>query len=203
MSLVAPGCTMATITSEQRAYALGVRSNMGYNYAFMSPWIMRQVPEGIYYGSGSINAGEITNPSHTLMFATSIWLRDAAGTPMGGGNWVVETPCWLDGDGRFLAPLNKYDGLTGAGKLFSYDRGWFPDPNHWLVYGGLWPYYNNVDRKAVTAAQNGRVVVGWADTHVTTMPISTAAAGCDAYGTSTMKGTVKDPTKFIWALQQP
>lgn len=31
------GCTYATATQEQRDYALAVRSNVGYNYAFFSP----------------------------------------------------------------------------------------------------------------------------------------------------------------------
>jgi prepilin-type N-terminal cleavage/methylation domain-containing protein len=196
------GCTLATATAEQKAYALGVRSNIGYNYGFLSPWITRTGSTGRYVGSVSTNMGQITHPAHTLMFATSIWYMQG-GTPTGGGNWVVETPCWLDVNGQLMAPYSQYQSETGAGQVRNYGNGWNPDPNQWNVYGGVWPFYNNINKKAATAAQNGRAVVAFADTHVTSMPISAIAAGCDAYGTGGFKGTVKDPSKFIWALQQP
>jgi len=196
------GCTLATATAEQKAYALGVRSNIGYNYGFFSPWIYKFTPTGTYIGSGSVSASQVTQPAHTLMFGTSIWYRDAAGGPTGGGNWVVETPCWLDTTGALMAPYSQYNDPNGAGMRYNYGTGWSPNPTSWIVYGGLWPFYNQVDSKAATGAQNGQVIVGFADSHCKAMPISQVAAGCSAYGTGGFKGQVTDMSKFIWALQQ-
>ena len=51
------GCTLATASAEQRNYALGVRSNLGYNYGFLSPWIYRFEATGVYIGSASVQIG--------------------------------------------------------------------------------------------------------------------------------------------------
>jgi len=196
------GCTILNATDTQKSYALGVRSNMGYNFAFFSPWIYQSQPTGLYIGSGSVNATQVTQPAHTLMFATSIWNRSASGTPSGGGNWVVQTPCWNDATGAPLAPISGYQNVNGAGKAFSYTTGWNPSPTSWNVYGGVWPFYAQTSSTAAAGAQNGQSVLGYADGHVKTMPISQIAEGCSAYGTGALKGNVTDPTKFIWAINQ-
>jgi len=197
------GCTFATATPEQKAYALGVRSNIGYSYATFSPWIYKQATGGTYYGAAAISAGSVTNPAHTLMFGTSIWNRTSGGTPTEGGNWVVEQPCWLDVNGNLLAPTSQYQSYSGEGVAFNYGSGWAPNPVAWNVYGGLWPFYNQTDSKAAAGAQNGQVVIAFADSHVKTMPISQIAAGCSAYGEGGFKGKVTDPAKYIWSLVQP
>jgi len=197
------GCTLTTATAEQKAYALGVRSNIGYNYGFFSPWITRTTAAGRYVGSASVSAGQVTNPAHTLLFGTSIWFR-VGGQPTGGGNWVIETPCWRDASGALMAPYSQYQSETGAGQVQNYGNGWVASTTAWNVYGGLWPYYNQTDSKAAAGAQNGQVVTAYADGHTKAMPISQVAAGCTAYDTGAgIKGTVSDASKFIWALQQP
>jgi hypothetical protein len=198
------GCTAATATPDQRAYALGVRSNIGYNYASFSPWIYKYSTSApAYFGSAAVSASAVTQPAHTLMFGTSIWNRTASGTPIGGGNWVVETPCWEDSNGNTLYPANQYTDAYGAGHIFNYGTGWDPNPYSWIVYGGLWPFYNQTSSTAATAAQNGQVVIAFADSHVKTMPISQVAAGCSAYGQGgQIRGKITDASKFIWNIQQ-
>jgi prepilin-type N-terminal cleavage/methylation domain-containing protein len=196
------GCTLLNATPLQRSYALGVRSNMGYNFAFFSPWIYQKQPGGTYYGAGSVSATQVTQPAHTLMFATSIWNRTAGGSPSGGGNWVVQTPCWNDANGNLLAPMNGYQNYSGAGQAYSYTSGWDAAPLAWNVYGGVWPFYAQTSSTAATGAQNGQAVLGFADGHVKSMPISQIAAGCSSYGTGALKGNVTDATKFIWAINQ-
>jgi prepilin-type N-terminal cleavage/methylation domain-containing protein/prepilin-type processing-associated H-X9-DG protein len=196
------GCTIATVTPVERAYALGVRSNMGYNFAFFSPWIYQKQPTGTYIGSASLNSSQVTQPAHTLMFGTSIWNRTASGAPSGGGNWVVQTPCWNDANGNLLQPMSSYNNYSGAGQVYSYGSGWDPNPLSWIVYGGLWPFYAQTSSTAAAGAQNGQVIIGFADGHVKAMPISQVPAGCSAYGTGALRGTVTDATKFIWATNQ-
>jgi len=196
------GCTAATATKDQREYALGVRSNIGYNFAFFSPWIYKLDDVGFYIGSASVNQSQVSQPAHTLMFGTSIWYRDAGGTPTEGGNWVVQTPCWKDADGNLLPPMSNYQDYLGAGQYYQYGDGWVPDPLHWDVYGGLWPFYNQTDSKAAAGAQNGQVIVGFADSHVHPMTISQVAQGCNAYDQGYSQGRIVDKSKFIWSLDQ-
>ena len=197
------GCTLANANATQRAYALGAkRANMGYNFAFFSPWIYKSVTGGEYVGSAAIGASQATAPAHTLMFGTAIWNRTGSGAPTGGGNWVVQTPCWQDANGNLMAPMNNYTSYTGNGMIFSYGSGWDPSPTAAAVFGFLWPFYNTTSTSAAAAAQNGQVVIGWADGHAKAMPISQVAAGCSAYGVGTQQGKVTDASKFIWALNQ-
>jgi len=195
------GCTAATATPEQKQYALGVRSNIGYNYATFSPWIYKYVATGTYYGAAAIGASQVTQPAHTIMFGTAIWNR-VNGTPTEGGNWVIEQPCWLGQDGNLLAPTSQYQDPSGNGKAWNYGTGWVPSATAWNVYGGLWPFYNQTDSKAATGAQNGQAVLAFADSHCKAMPISQIAAGCSAYGTGGFKGQVTDLSKYMWALDQ-
>ena len=196
-------CTLATATTVERMYALGVRSNMGYNFAFFSPWIYQFQATGTYIGAASLNSSQVTQPAHTLMFGTSIWNRTAGGAPTQGGNWVVQTPCWNDANGNLLPPMSSYQDPNGAGKAYSYGVGWDSNPLSWIVYGGLWPFYAQTSSTSLTGAQNGQVIVGFADGHVKAMPISQIAAGCSAYGTGgALPGHVTDATKFIWATEQ-
>jgi len=196
------GCTAATANTDQRNYALGVRANIGYNFAFFSPWIYKSTPNGTYIGSGSVNASQVTQPAHTLMYGTAIWNR-VGGQPTGGGNWVVQTPCWDDAAGNLLPPMSNYQSYTGAGQFYGYFSGWVPSTTSWNVYGGLWPFYNQTDSKAAVGLQNGQVIISFADSHCKAMPISQIATGCNAFDTGSLKGTVNDPSKFLWAIQQP
>jgi len=195
------GCTLATATPVERQYALGVRSNLGYNFAFFSPWIYQFQTAGVYYGSASISASQVTNPAHTLMYGTSIWNR-VGGAPTGGGNWVVQTPCWLDSNGNLMAPMNQYTNASGSGQIYSYGSGWDPVPTSYQVYGALWPFYNQTSSTAATSSQIGQVVIGFADSHAKSMSISAVAAGCSAYGVTAQTGMVTDPSKFIWNIAQ-
>lgn len=185
-------------TQEQRMYAMMVRSNIGYNYAFFSPW--RYIPATGYVGSAGTNESAVGNPANTIMWGTSIWDR-SGGSPVGGGNWVIETPCWLDPNGNYLQPFAQYACGTGDCTLASYPNGWSNDASTWNVYGGLWPFYNQTSLDNIaTGLKDGHVIIGSADTHVKSMPIKAITAGCTAWGTGQFKGTVTDLDKYIWDL---
>ncbi|MBN9501355.1 MAG: hypothetical protein J0H02_06240, partial [Armatimonadetes bacterium] len=188
------GCTLATASAVQKAYALGVRANIGYNYAFFSPWVYRASTDR-YVGSGSVNETEVAQTANTLMWGTSIWDRVANGGPTGGGNWVIETPCWLDESGNLLSPMSKF----GA-DLWSYGTGW-ATTNNWLIYGGLWPFYNQTAVPGLPGLVDGHVIIGYADTHVKAKSIKSITEGCSTYGVGVRRGTRTDKDKFIWDLE--
>lgn len=190
------GANINNLTTDQKMYALGVRSNIGYNYAFFSPW--RYIRSTRYVGSASVNESEVTQPAGTLMWATSIWDRLPGGAPTGGGNWVIETPCWQNTAGQYVRPLSTY---AADGTLQSYPGGWSSSGASWLVYGGMWPFYNQVSLSSISPGlQDGQVIVGFADTHVKTRNVKSLTDGCSAYGIGVRKGTITDTDKFIWDL---
>jgi len=168
------GCTLATATDYQKMYALGVRSNIGYNYAFFSPWRYYNVPGGLYTGSASVNETQVAETAGTLMWGTSIWDRVPNGGPTGGGNWVIETPCWLDENGVPLAPMKQY---VDDGTIFSYGTGW-ATTNNWLIYGGLWPFYNQQSVPSFPGLKDGHVIIGFADSHVKSKSVKSLTEGC-------------------------
>jgi len=184
-------------------YARMTRTNMGYNYAFFSPWrIIRGSSQNAQ--SGSISESDIGSPSATIMFASSIWYRTpGTGKISGGGNWVIETPCWMDAGGKLLRPMSTYD---ADGTLFSYDHGWetptkVPNSSSWLVYGGMWPFHNQSDLGSIqTGLKDGHVITQMADTSVKSMPVMRTIAGCSAYGSALRQGKVTEPDKFMWDL---
>jgi prepilin-type N-terminal cleavage/methylation domain-containing protein len=194
------GCTLATATPEQKAYAYGVRSNIGYNYQFFSTWRIVPLASSTYCGSASTNETQVGQPANTLMWGTSIWYRTpGSGAPTGGGNWVIETPCYLKPDGSYISPISQYQ---ADGTLFSYPNGWNLDGNQWNVYGGLWPFYNQIDLSSIAPGlKDGQFVAGFADSHVKALPLDKARQGCSAWGESQFKGTVTDFDQFIWDFE--
>lgn len=189
------GCTVATATPVQKAYALGVRSNIGYNYAFFSPWIVRPESGGTYVGSLPVNENEVANTAGSIMWGTSIWDRYTGGGPYGGGNWVIETPCWLDENGQLLEPMRR-----AGSYLWSYGTGWALT-NNWLIYGGLWPFYNNKSVQGYPGLKDGNVIIGFADSHVKSMHVKALTVGCSGFGVGTRNGRRTDKDKFLWDLE--
>lgn len=91
--------------NENYWYGVAARSNMGYNYEFMSPWIYTTQNNDVFAGSSPISLSAAANSSSTLMQADSLWDRNTYGTPKGGGNWVVEPPCVYDINGNLMEPM--------------------------------------------------------------------------------------------------
>jgi len=196
--------TVANLTQTQKDYIRMVRSNMGYNYVFFSPW--RYGPRvNNKNTSAVINGSEITNTAGTIMFANAIWDRNIrSGAPIGGGNWVVEAPCGQDNSGAFLRPIAQYAPGTGDGSLHHYPDGWAdPTPtlnsNSWLVYGGMWPFHNQVKSSYnQPGLMDGVSVISFADGHVKPMQVKQTVAGCRPYGS--LGGKVFDASVYLWDL---
>ena len=193
---------------ERRLYSLGVRANMGYNYQFFSPWrFITDDPRGILCTSASSTESQIGNVSATIMYANSIWDRDGGGNPTGGGNWVIETPCWLDQNSQLMQPMAQYACGTGDCTLWSYSRGWEPPTqtltvDSWLVYGGMWPFHNQTSLANIQPGlKDGHAVVIMADTSTKSRPIKAITEGCSSYGVGTRQGKVTDRSKFLWDFE--
>jgi prepilin-type N-terminal cleavage/methylation domain-containing protein len=198
------GRTVATLTPENRTYIQLVRSNMGYNYVFLSPW--RQGPAvGWRNTSATIRESEVQQTSGLIMLASSIWYRHpGSGLPQGGGNWVIEAPCAIGPDGRWLRPTDQFARGTGDGSLWHYPDGWadptpIPGVHSWLVYGGMWPWHTqrslaHIQRGLV----DGHVIVAFADGSVRAMYPRQTAVGCRPYGR--LGGRVTNMDLYLWDL---
>lgn len=164
--------TRNTISDEQQTpsdpdyyYAQGARADYGMNYEFLSPWVYGY-PDGYekpyYLGSRPVSIVDIKSPAATVFIAESVWFAKSLTQPTGGGNWVIEAPCFYDENGDDMnAPIP--DTLW----YYNYTGGWTNDPV-WLTYGGMWPWH-----------KNGMINTIFVDGHVKAMPIKALAVGCD------------------------
>ncbi len=163
-------------------YAIASRANIGYNFYFMSPWVVI----GRYVGSRPINQSLVASPSNTLMQVDSIWDRNiTSGVPFGGGNWVVQAPCLLDENGQTLEPMK---GWRDAGQWRAYTPpGWDVGRRSWLEFGGMWPWYSKKFRVAMF------------DSSVKTMSLGQLSAGCNVVRGA--RGLAFDGDAYIWDLR--
>ena len=156
-------------------YAWGARADVALNYVFLSPWVYDGSRQ--FWGSQPTPNSAISSPASTMMSIDSIWDRDAAGVPFGGGNWVVEAPCIKDANNQPITPTN----------FLGYSAGWQPNTNSWLQYGGAWPRHF------------GRFNISYCDGHVKTISPAQLGAGCDVQPSH--GGAATDRDAYIWDLQ--
>jgi type II secretory pathway pseudopilin PulG len=163
-------------------YSIGSRANMGYNFQFMSPWILDSQIQ--YLGSSPIKISATASPSATLMQVDSLWDRTSSGYPTGGGNWVVEPPCITDENGRRLEPMaslgNKWRFYTPGGWHVGNSRSW-------LEFGGAWPWFNK------------RFRVTMMDSSVKSLSLGQLTAGCDVR--RNWAGRAYDGEAYLWDLR--
>jgi prepilin-type N-terminal cleavage/methylation domain-containing protein/prepilin-type processing-associated H-X9-DG protein len=156
-------------------YHWGARADVGLNYVFLSPWVYDS--SRAFWGSQPVAMAQINAPASTLLFVDTIWDRDASGTPTGGGNWVVESPCVYDTAGTKITPT----GFAGYG-------GWVPSATtSWLQFGGAWPRHNKM------------LNVAYTDGHVKNLSVSALGAGCDVK--DYQAGRAFDRNAYIFDLE--
>lgn len=153
-----PGDPLATY------YIRSLRSNLGYNYMYLSPLVKMSSGE---WQAFPVKEDQIANPSNTITFIDSVWDRTDAGLPYGGGSWVVVPPC------RYAIRGGEvYDTfhLPPEAELYSgfEPEGWQPESsNSWLVYGGAWPWHR------------GMFNLLFKDGHTATVHLRQLIEGCD------------------------
>ncbi len=172
-------------------YYWTVRTDLGYNYDFLAPWVYGFSPVTI--SSRPIGLSQDEQPANTVLFADSIWDRDANGAPVGGGNWVIEAPCAKDSNGAWLQPIasiwpsGSVCNYTTNPCWYNYGIGWNLQPNSWLVFGGLWPWHN------------GRVNINYVDGHSKNNAISQITRGCTVI--QGFGGAAYDGDLYAWDLR--
>jgi prepilin-type N-terminal cleavage/methylation domain-containing protein/prepilin-type processing-associated H-X9-DG protein len=164
------------------------RANLGLNYDFLSPWITRSAPGGTYVGSFPMKAVRVTSPARTIMLGESIWDRNNAGQPVGGGNWVIEAPCVRNTNNQYLSPMSELNNPNGLGVWQNYGVGWqVGNTTSWLEFGGLWNFHKVV------------INIAFVDGHAKGLRMGQITDGCDVR--PSFQGAAWDLEKYQWDLE--
>lgn len=164
-----------------RYYEASKRSNLGYNYTYLSP-VVKERTWTPYPRSTS----EIDAVSDTLMFGDSAWEIEN-GKPSGGGNYLIIPPCRYEiENGRVIDSFE----LSGRpnGQLYTGGLGWSAGSEKWSSdAGGLYPWF----RTAITLV--------FVDGHVERKPVKSVTAGCDVK--ENWQGYIYDSSLYLWDLR--
>lgn len=171
--------------SYSRYYTASKRTNLGYNYLYLSPLILSSALTIPRSRSGT----EIFDPANMLVLGDSVHEIDDEGNPQGGGSYLIVPPCRYTLEGTFRRDTFRLDipdqyiyqgnlqwGLPGSRGNQSSSRD----------SGGLWPWHAN----HLTAA--------FADGHIKRITLDQVADGCNvrpAWG-----GHIYDRGRYLWDL---
>jgi prepilin-type N-terminal cleavage/methylation domain-containing protein/prepilin-type processing-associated H-X9-DG protein len=107
-------------TGRAKEYAVGLNTDLGYNYMYLSP-----MKGASAQGQGVVLAA-LGAAANCYMFLDSVWDYGGCDVQKGGGNWFVEAPSFWYSDSEW------------------WFGGWqIDDCNSWLHYGGTYPRHNN------------------------------------------------------------
>jgi prepilin-type processing-associated H-X9-DG protein len=163
-----------------RYYTSSLRSDVGYNYLYLSPVL--QV--GSKWQAFPRNESDVIDPSKTILFVDSVWSRDESGNPYGGGSWLVVPPCRFE-----LREGEAVDTFTKGreGQVYTAMKGWNTSAeDSSLLYGRAWPWHY------------GRMNVARVDGSIRTMSPVQLTDGCDAK--PEWHGYISNSSKYMWAL---
>lgn len=160
-------------------YSASLRSNVGYNYVYLSP-IVR---DGNAWTIETRTGSQIASPSTMLEFVDSVWSRNSSGEPVGGGSWLVGPPCRY-AETQF-GRRDTFQAADGNDQIYTFATGWDArQPNSPLRYGGAWPWHS------------GRITIAHIDGSVMAMTPSQLSAGCEVK--PDWKGLIVNEAIYPW-----
>jgi len=163
-----------------RYYSDSMRTNLGYNYLYLSP-VTRENSQWV---SLPRQISTIQDPGEMVLYVDSVWDRDPSGQPVGGGNWLVIPPC------RYSRSLNSVVdtfGLVGK-QVYVRNGGWIvDDKNSGLRFGGAWARHSN------------RLTIVRTDGSATTVYVDQLSTGCTVK--ENWSGFVEKDAEYIWDLR--
>lgn len=161
-----------------RFYESTLKSNIGFNYMYLSPAVNIK-DEWVPQPKAS---SSVADPTRTLMFVDSVYGRDSNGKPYGGGSYLVVPPC------RFALvngqKVDSFSGAPGEKSFYAPQGGWDGNPDSKWLYGAAWPWHA------------GRMNVAKVDGSVKSMSPQELSAGCDAQ--PDWKGFISNSSNYIW-----
>lgn len=164
----------------QRYYTLSQRSDIGFNYAYLSPVVE---VNGVWQ-SLPRTGSDVADPSKTLLFVDSIWTRGPLGDPEGGGSWLVTPPCRYQQEGDTKIDTFK---VGPAQQVYVATPGWSAEQNSDFVYGHAWPWHG------------GRMNIAHVDGSIKSATPNMLQEGC-AFKPG-FNGLIQNANRYIWAAQ--
>lgn len=165
--------------TDARYYTASMRSNIGYNYAYLSP---------VFFARGQWNAvpktyTEVGDISKTILFVDSVWSVDSKGVPSGGGSWLVLPPCRYYSTGGQV--IDSF-GLEANYRLFTpmNAQGWMVKRTTGSGLGFTWPWHD------------GTMNVARTDGSAMNLSPSRLTAGC--FLRPNWAGFISDPKDYEW-----
>lgn len=165
--------------TDSRFYTASMRTNIGYNYLYLSP--IYRSPNGPWT-SQPRTPFEAADLSRTILFVDSVWAVDEAGRPYGGGSWLIVPPC------RYLpAKQDSFD--LKAMKVYTpgNDDGWASEGFTPEAFGFTWPWHNET------------MNVMNLDGHVKALTRAQITQGCVVM--PKWGGVINDPGNYNWDLR--
>jgi prepilin-type processing-associated H-X9-DG protein len=102
---------------DQIDFSRAIRTDLGFNYAYLSPFNA----DAKWIGT---SLATINSPAGTIMLVDSIWNR-INGQPQGGGNWYVQAPS-----------------VRQSGTVYWFGP-WETNVDSWFRFGGAWPWHGS------------------------------------------------------------
>jgi len=167
-----------------RYYQASKRSNIGYNYIYLSPIVLagnsRMRPMA---RTGS----QVGDQSNTILFADSVWEIDEFGRPRGGGSYLIVPPCRYFGSvppriDTFM--LNNIDDSM----IFRAQDYWKVQFRSSSSFGGVYPWHRE------------RATIALADGRVRPAKIAELMKGCNVQD-NWSSGAILDRSSYQWDLE--
>jgi prepilin-type N-terminal cleavage/methylation domain-containing protein len=168
-----------------RYYTASLRSNVAYNYLYLSPVVGSMST----WHAQPRSSTDIESPSSTIVYVDSVWSRDDGGNPTGGGSWLVMPPCRYSDEGGQRIDTFVQSVPDDKQLFIPTDReGWETTvPRSPTVYGGAWPWHF------------GRMTVGYADGSVASLSPEHLGDGCTVR--QNWEGTIHNSRVYRWDLR--
>jgi prepilin-type N-terminal cleavage/methylation domain-containing protein/prepilin-type processing-associated H-X9-DG protein len=169
-----------------RYYRASKRTNVGYNYLYLSPLIQTSV----FVSPLSRSQTDIADQTNMIMYGDSAYRVTQSGQPDGGGTYLIVPPCrYANDDGGLYDTFRLPDVPSSA--LYVGDQGWQPIPDPGdddipVPSGGLYPWHSN------------RLTVAFVDGHAGRVALNRAPDGCDVK--SAWMGYIHNRQLYLWDM---
>lgn len=160
-----------------RFYEASMRSNIGYNFIYLSP--IYQIEDT--WLSSPKTSTSISNPAQMLMFGETAW-EIINGYPSGGGHYLIIPPCRFEEDGRGVKDSFGFEDVPSR-SFYTADLEWNSDDKN-PSQGGLYAWYR------------GNVNIAFADGHMKALNKDQLVSGCDVK--ENWEGFIKNSDSYIW-----
>ncbi len=169
-----------------RYYRASKRTNIGYNYLYLSPLIQTDV----FISPLSRTQTEINDQTNMIMFGDSVYRVNQAGRPEGGGSYLIVPPCRYSNEGGMIFDTFKLPDVPNSA-LYVGDQGWqpIPDPGSSTEptqSGGLWPWHSE------------KLTVLFVDGHARRIALDQATTGCNVQ--TAWSGYVHNRALYLWDM---